>query len=225
MLVHVRSIVCVAVVALATMGASPATKPSSTPVIKKPDPTMTVVENKTFLFHLAVPKVWKIRQAADKLTVYNVPGQSGPTGGGLFVIIAMPVGHEAKTLAEVIDIKKKALVKDNKSVKITLDKESELAGQPAWSLQYDVPVTAKVVTTVNGKAEAPKSETIVQRCMKVVGLKDGVMIDLTYVCEESVFAARSKLAKKVIDSFAWADDTAAADKTVDKAGKAMDEKK
>jgi len=201
-----RFLACV-VACLLALGAGPATNPAGP---GKPDPNSTVVENKTFNFHLAVPKVWKVRQAADKLTVYNVPGQSGPTGGGLFVIIALPVGHEAKTLAEVVEIKKKALVKDNKAVKITSDGEAELGGQPAWLIQYDVPVKAKVTSTVNGKAEPDREETIIQRCLKITSLKDGNVIDMTYVCEQSVFAARSKLAKKVMDSFAWTDEPAPA---------------
>jgi len=169
----------------------------------KPDPSVHVVENKSFHFSVAVPKAWTVRQTSDQFTVYNVPSAGNPAGGGLFYMLSANSKKGKATLEKQVEAKKAALIAKNDKTKFIKDEARVVGGSPGWLFLYDVPVAAKEQATVNGKPLDQKDITIDQRCMNVMTVRGDTVIDLTYFCEASGFPNREKLAERVLGSFEW----------------------
>ncbi len=184
------------------LGAGPATKPSVAP---KADANNTVLENKTYHFDLQIPKSWKIGESSDNGTFYRIPGPAGEGAGGLFVVqVGKPKDPNAG-LIDVVDGKKKTLVEKSKDVKFTKDVETKLDGAPAWLLHYDIPAVAKETLIINGKPGPAKDVVVIQRCKEIMCLKDGEVIDVLYLGEQSQYDLRTRLIDKVMGTFYWTD--------------------
>jgi hypothetical protein len=170
-------------------GAPPATQPAP-----KADPTMAVVEFEKLGFRLSVPKVWKQAAKSENSATFQLPG-------GGFVVLA---GKSARDLGGAVEDKKNFLAKNASGLKYTKDEATTLGGHPAWLLVYDVQTTARQVDPKTGK-DVPNAQPVAigQRALAVTAVKDGVLVQLTFVCGDKSFQALSKLGQKAISTFEW----------------------
>jgi hypothetical protein len=188
---------CVMMLLVTAAQSAPTTKPAA-----KPDPNTVEVEFK-YGCRFRVPKVWKIVQKTDNGASIQFPGGSMIVGAGRF-----PGDLKAAVLARKDDLK------DAKGLKFLKEEATTLGGVEAWNTIYEAQTEAKEVDPKTGK-EKPGSKPmiLVIRSQAVTALKDGVLLQYTFVAGDKDFDARSKLGQKVLASFEW---TTPADKAEEK---------
>jgi hypothetical protein len=196
-----HAIACFVVLMIAAMAnaAPPTTKPAA-----KPDPNTVAVEFKDLGFKLYVPKAWKETKRNAQGATFQVPT-------GAFLVITGPAKDEAD-LKLAIDDKKKRLAEKVKDVKFVTDQATKLAGHEAWELVYDVPTVARELDPKTNK-ELPggKSIVVINRWLDVTSIKDGVLVQVSFVCSEKTYENYSKLARKALNTFEWTPRTAPAE--------------
>jgi hypothetical protein len=173
-----------------TAHGAPTTKPAP-----KPDPNTTLVTLDAGV-SFRVPKTWKQSKKNETGVTFQLPG------GGV-IVLAGPANHGAE-LKAAVDEKKAKILEKSAATKFAKDQATTLGGQEAWELQYDVQSTAHEVDSKTGQQVAGgKTMTMTQRWLDVTCIKDGVFVQVDFVCAEKEFEARSKLARAMLDSFAW----------------------
>jgi hypothetical protein len=177
----------------ATAVAAPATKPASTTKpAAKPDPTTVEV---TFEHgcRFRVPKVWKIVEQKENAASIQFPGGSMVIG----------VGRWPADLKSAVQARKDDL-KDAKGLKIIKEGASTLGGVESWETTYEAQTTAKEVDPKTGKEKVGgKPMILVIRSLATTSLKDGILLQSTFVAGDKDFDARVKLGQKVLSSFEW----------------------
>jgi hypothetical protein len=189
-----RVLVSLCVVMLLVSVAFPA--PSTSKPAAKPDPNTTLVTLEEAGISFRVPKTWKQSKKNATGVTFQLPG------GGL-IVLAGPANKGAE-LKAAVDEKKAKILEKSPSTKFSKDQATTLGGQEAWELMYDVQSTAHEVDTKTGK-EVPggKTMTMTQRWLDVTCIKDGVFVQMDFICAEKEFEARSKLARTMMATFEW----------------------
>lgn len=167
--------------------AAPTTRPAA-----RPDPNTVEVTFKHGC-KFRVPKVWKIVQQKDNGVSIQFPGGSMIVGAGRF----------PGDLMTAVQGRKDDL-KDAKGLKFLKEGPGKLGGVDSWEMTYEAQTTAREVDPKTGKEKpGAKPVILVIRSHAVTALKDGVLLQYTFVAGDKDFDNRVKLGQKVLNSFEW----------------------
>lgn len=183
----------------------PATKPATTrPTATKPavERDWTAYECKTFGLRFRVPKNWKrlelksSTEVTDFIFVFDTAPSSKQILKRQFkLMIGQPLRENPSLEAAVQRAKDEAKQVDG-ATEFIADEAAEVAGEPAWRLEWDGVIHSTRTTTTNGKSKTEQIETKVRR-RETIWIEDGKVCLYGVDSDATAFATIAKLSDRV----------------------------